>query len=184
MSDESPDTEPVPLLPIVALALSCEGLCEDDDAYLKIVDPAGPYAEEIEVAHEASSCMLFRAWLKGWRGQFKADTIQNTLRQIEGGTGRVPDADSFCEVGAGLWWEANLATHADEHVDGVVLEVVRHQLELVTLVAIAGGQRNDKGRRCIKRLTRVVAWDGVSWRDQGAGARKVRGVLDDTVLVS
>jgi hypothetical protein len=171
--DNAPDTTPA----IVLAALSAENLCEDDDAYRAIVDPAGPYAEEIEVAHEASSCMLFAAWLHGWRGHFVASTIQNTLRQICGGTGRLPDVDAFCEPGDGLWWAENPNSGAEEHVDGVVVEVIRHQLTLMTLTVIAGGQRNAAGKRCIKRLSRVVAWQGLFWVDQGLGGRRVRGVL-------
>ncbi len=177
-TDPAPATQPTGASPIVALALSCEGLCEDDDGYRAIVDPAGPYAEEIAVAHAVSSCMLFAAYLRGWRGHFVSDTIQRTLAGICGGTGRAPDVDNFCDVGAGLWWEANSNSGAEEHVDGVVIEVVRHQLELATIVVITGGQHNAANRRCVKRLSRVVAWGGLAWTDQGAGGRRVRGVLD------
>jgi hypothetical protein len=185
VTDAIPDTSPTggagvrpQTPPIVAAALACENLTEDDDGYRAIVDPAGPYAEEIAVAHAVSSCMLFAAWLRGWRGHFVGDTIQNTLRTICGGTGRLPDNDNFVEVGAGIWWAENPNSGADEHVDGVVVDVARHSLSLMTLTVIAGGQRNAAGRRCIKRVSRVVAWQGLFWVDQGLGGRRVRGVLD------
>jgi hypothetical protein len=162
----------------IALALSLVNLTEDDDAYRAIVDPFGTPSEEAAVAHDASSCMLVAAWLDGWRGRFVPDTIQNTLRAMWHGTGRIPDVDNFCEEGSALWWAASAT--AEEHVDACVVNVVRHELAYVTLTVVAGGQRLA-GKRAILQLDRRVAWDDryAAWVDQANG-RHIRGVLDAT----
>lgn len=172
--DAAPDTAPTGEPPICAAARALIGLTEDTDAYRAIVDPAGPYAEEVAVAHAVSSCMLVAAWLRGWRGRFVAATIQNTLRQICGGTGRVPDEDNFASVGDGVWWEASAT--ADEHVDAAIVAVTRRALDVVTFDAVAGGQRVG-GRRGIALVTRTAVFGGIFWTDQADG-RRVRGVLD------
>jgi hypothetical protein len=165
----------------VAAALAIADLTEDDGAYRQIVDPAGTPSEEALVAHDASSCMLVAAWLRGWRGRFVPDTIQTILRGMCGGTGRVPDVDNFVDAGAGAWWAA--APGHDEHVDACVIAVERTSLYAVALTVVAGGQRTTvtdrppAGRRCISKLIREVVWDGSGWVDQGTG-RRVLGVLD------
>lgn len=172
----------------VAAGLALAGLTERDRAYQQIVDPAGAPSEEAAIAHDASSCMLTAAWSRGWRGRFKPDTIQNTLREICGGTGRVPDVDNFADLGDGLWWAA-CGPHV-EHVDDRVVAIERASLYFVTLTVTAGGQRVEQadvdadaftaehlGLRCIKQIVRQVAWDGAGWVDQGTG-RRVLGVLD------
>ena len=187
MSDDAPDTSPTGEPPICAAArasISCEG----DATYDGIVDPAGPYAEQIQVAHAVSSCMLFAAWLLGWRGHFIGDTIQVTLARLWGERARIPDVDDFPGVGAQVWWQANPATGADEHVDGCIVAIERHTLYHVSITVIAGGQRGTAadpdsftasqiGRRCITRRTREMTWDGGGWRDD-ASERRVRSVLD------
>jgi hypothetical protein len=174
--DTAPDTSPTGEPAICAAARSLIGLTEDDAAYAAIVDPVGPYAEEVRVAHSVSSCMLVAAWLLGWREQFVADTIQNTLRSLWGGsTGRVPDVDDFCGPGAQIWWRASASS--PEHVDAAVLAVQRSSLVKVMLTVVAGGQRNAAGKRCIAQLTREVYWDGRAWTDATNG-RCVLGVHD------
>ena len=175
MSDRATDTQPTGQLPMVTEALALVGLTEDDDAYRAIVDPAGPYAEEVEVAHDASSCLLVTAWLRyGWRGRFVADTIQTTLAHLAGGTGRVPDEFNFCSLGDGLWWAGS--STAPEHADACVVGIERHSLYAVRLAVVAGGQR-IKGKRGIAQIDREVTWDGSGWVDSGNG-RRMRGVLD------
>ena len=192
MSDDAPDTSPTGEPPICAAArasISCEG----DATYDGIVDPAGPYAEQIQVAHAVSSCMLFAAWLLGWRGHFVGDTIQRTLAGLWGYRGpRIPDVDNAFGIGAQVWWQANPATGAEEHVDGCVVAVERHTLYAMTATVVAGGQRVTEadvdagafpasvlGKRCIKQLARMVVWQNSAWTDAGNG-RRVRSVLDAT----
>lgn len=188
MTTDPPDTLRPEQQAAVDAALALVGLTEDDDAYRAIVDPAGPFAEEVSVAHGVSSCMLVAAWLRGWRGRFVASTIQDTLRQLCGGTGRVPDADNFCGVGDGLWWAQTGA--APEHVDACVVAIERASVGLVTMVVVAGGRRVTQadvdggafaaaqlGKRCIEQVARAVRWSGSAWVDLDDG-RHVRGVLD------
>jgi hypothetical protein len=186
--DTAPDTSPTGE-PAICVRARGAISCEDDDTYRKVVDPAGPYAEEIQVAHAVSSCMCFAAWLIGWDGRFVADTIQNVLRRMWGGTGRKPDADNVVSLGAQVWWAASAT--APEHVDGCVVGVERTSEYVVTLTVIAGGQRVTQqdidqrvfpqsalGKRCIKKLLRSVVWtDGVGWVDQGDN-RHILGVHD------
>ena len=190
MDDDAPDALPAEL-PICAAArasISCEG----DATYDAIVDPAGPYAEQLQVAHAVSSCMLFAAWLLGWRGHFVGDTIQVTLARLWGDARRIPDVDNAIDVGAQVWWSANPATGSEEHVDGCVVAVERHTLYAMTVTVVAGGQRVTEadvdagafpasvlGKRCIKQLARMVVWQNSAWTDAGNG-RRVRSALDAT----
>ena len=146
MSDDAPDTSPTGEPPICAAARALVGLTEDDDAYRAIVDPAGAPSEEALVAHDVSSCMLVAAWLLGWRGRFVPDTIQVTLARLWGSGLRLPDVDNLLGPGAQVWWAANPASGAVEHVDGCVVAVERHTLYAVSLTVVAGGQRDAAGR--------------------------------------
>jgi hypothetical protein len=171
-----PDTTPTGVSPIVAQALACEDLTEDDEGYWRIVDPAGDRSEEQRVAHAVSACMLFAAFLLGWAGRFVSDTIQNILCALWRTRARAPTLDNFCDLGAQLWWAGSAS--APEHVDGAVVKVTRRSLYVVEIECIAGGQRIG-GKRAIKRVGRVVAWDeaAAAWVDQGNG-RRLRWVLD------
>lgn len=193
MSDTiPPDTQPTGEPAICVAARALIGLTEDDDAYRAIVDPLGSDNERIEVADEVSSCMLVAAWLLGWRGRFVPDTIQTTLRQLWGSTGRVPDEDDCVSLGGQVWWSA--AGSEPEHVDACVIGVERTALSWLTLTVVAGGQRvtaNDVeagvfpasklGKRCIKQvrrnLTSTFGEPSNGWIDTGT-QRRMLGVHD------
>jgi hypothetical protein len=201
--DAPPSTEPEPCpatqqghrLGFVAVLLGLVGMTAPAEAYLQLVDPAGPAAERRAVADE-SDCILVALGAEELFFDCDRTTAYvngSAPRLLEARAGGSPMAPGGAlrlatkthppALADALWWGG--VPGFPEHVEHVV--AVRYPApladpDLLEVDVVAGGERKG-GKETVEKLTRTLRWDGKRYVDP-ATRRPVIGVVDCELLAA
>lgn len=194
--DPCPPTQPGRRMDFVAVLLGLVGLTAPAEAYLRLVDPAGPPAEQREVAKE-SDCILVALgaeelfFVCARDKPYVNGSAPRLLEERAGGSPMHPGGAMRLATlarppgfGDAVWYGA-APGGAPEHVEHVV--AVRW-LGPATLEidVVAGGERvlpeeaaelGAAGAETVKKLTRILDWDGHRFVDLKT-RRPVIGLVD------
>lgn len=186
MSD-SPDTLTPARQALLDDALELVGLAFPAQEYLDAIAPNESPERQQQMGKESSCGLTLRAMLGRVLNvgleAYADGSAFSILWELAGGEPwklggacRPATLLSPPRVGDAIFYDKS--TVAVAHVDACVVAVGPYDGGTsLSVDVVAGGQRDDHGNECIKRMTRRLRWTGSRWLDLGSG-RVVAAVLD------